>query len=586
MTWAVGSDGEQSNDPMAMNRNRNTTGLFSVATLILAGWHAPHATAQLSLVSIPPALFDVSNEGRAITPDGRYVGGLSGTGNGFFYEVESGYVTVPLAGGYASIVTGIGYRTDTSQEPPVVQVVLDGNNSGWHGQYVTSDGGLTWGYKRRDNVAPAYAWADYPPPPANSLAVTTNSDVYFTVFRDSARNNLYTCRGSNLWDSSTAAQVKIVGKGLGSDRGDVCGVAASGRIVGYRQATGGSRRNYVLDYPNSSATAWFFNGLNGTTDGQAFAISLDGNAIFGQSPLTVGGTALHGYKAVVTGAMNSVQSLDPLPSFSDAAGSTSLAVPYGCSADGRYAVGMNYRGRETAVLWDTGDPNPANWTVNDLYALAAANGIPDIFLGLTRAYSVGVNAAGDPVITGVGTDGGATRAFVMTVPRWVAALGFPGHQTVNEGEDVTFRLTTNGVDSLSYRWHKNGAPLADGGNVAGATTAALTLSHVTCAGGDAGDYHVVVSHGGLPGIVTGYVATLKIVCPPVLSSIAGVTPGEYTLTFSGPSGQTYQLLCSPDATLPLGAWMTLTTGTFDDGPAVYTDVAPPDAQRFYIILAN
>lgn len=284
--------------------------------------------------------------------------------------------------------------------------------------------------------------------------------------------------------------------------------------------------------------------------------------------------------------MNSLESIHPLPNFSDTAGSTSLAVPYGCSADGRYAVGMNYRGQEAAALWDTSHPDPARWTVNDLYALAAANGLGDIFLGLSRAYSVGTNADGDPVITGIGTDGVVRRAFLMVVPRWIAAIGFPGHQSVGQGSNVTFRLITNGTDALSCQWYRNGVPLADGGNVSGATSSSLTVTGVSNAAGDAGEYHVAVTHTGRSAMVTGYAATLTIIEPPVLTSIANSAPGECTLTFSGPMGHIYELLCSTDPALTLSAWTALTTGTFGDGPITHTDSASADAQRFYIIVSR
>ena len=44
-----------------------------------------------------------------------------------------------------------------------------------------------------------------------------------------------------------------------------------------------------------------------------------------------------------------------------------------------------------------------------------------------KAYSVGTNAAGDLVITGYGVDAstGNSRAFLMTVPKSIAAVGFP-----------------------------------------------------------------------------------------------------------------------------------------------------------------
>ncbi|HRT55146.1 MAG TPA: immunoglobulin domain-containing protein [Candidatus Paceibacterota bacterium] len=659
-----------------MNPNCKTLHLFPLTVFTTLIWSVSAAWGGLSLTNIPPVGSDPSNEGRAITPDGKYVGGLSGTANGFFYDVANDYLAVPLAGGYASIITGIGYRTDTNQTPPVLQIVLDGANSGWHGQYMTADGGLTWGAKRRD--VNTYAWTDYPPPPANSLVGSVSGDVYYTIFRDSGRNNLYTCRGSNYWDASIAAQVQIIGKGLASDRGEVWGVAASGRIVGYRQVTGNPRKNYVMDYPNSSGTAWFFNGLNGTTDGQAFCISLDGNAIFGHSPMTVGGVAMYGYKAVVTSAMNSLQSVNPLPEFSDTGGSTSRAIPYGCTADGRYAVGMNYRGQEKAVLWDTGSADPALWTIVDLTDLAVANGVPDIFTRLGRAYSVGTNEVGDPVITGVGTEGSVSRAFLMTVPKWIAAIGFPGHRTVNYGATVTFSVVTNGADALSYQWYKNGQPLS------GATSTSISFANVSCAGGEAGSYQVVVSNVPISGVVTSGVANLTVLDPfitaqpasrtnlegtvatfsvtadgtptvlyqwqrggfnlsdgdsgwgsviagantptltisnvnqndamsgdytvvvtttaggcsvtsraakltvvglPILSSVVADGIGNYTLNITGPYGQTYKILYSTDLSLPLSSWIPLFTNTFTGGFDVFTDPAPADPQRFYILAS-
>jgi hypothetical protein len=77
---------------------------------------------------------------------------------------------------------------------------------------------------------------------------------------------------------------------------------------------------------------------------------------------------------------------------------------------------MNFRGAldERAVLWDTSDSNPTNWTIVDLTDLATSEGILDIFTRLARGYSVGKNAAGNLVVTGFGFDASANRrAFVM-----------------------------------------------------------------------------------------------------------------------------------------------------------------------------
>ena len=95
---------------------------------------------------------------------------------------------------------------------------------------------------------------------------------------------------------------------------------------------------------------------------------------------------------------------------------------------------MSYRGLEKAVLWDTSNPNPAKWTIVDLTDVVAANGMLNGFVRLSRAYSVGTNAAGALVIVGVGLDTNSpvkTRAFLMTVSPPIAALAFPPTVTIS-----------------------------------------------------------------------------------------------------------------------------------------------------------
>jgi len=483
-----------------MNKNHPPPILIALSILLFTTWCATSVFGQLSLTNIPLAtdpfsqVTDTSNEGRAITHDGKYVGGLSGTGHGFLYSVTDDYLSIPVAGSYASIITGIGYRTDTNQVPAQLQVVLDGNNAGYHGQYMTWDGGTNWGFKRRDNVSPIYTLSAYPSPRVNSLAATTDSDVYLNIFKSSSEATLYLCRGSNLWDAATAAQVTFFNKSTsGGDTLDVLGVAANGRVVGLRK-TGGIANNTLWDYPASSGTQWQWNGLDGTIAGQAWSVSLDGTCIFGWSHTLTDAVGNYGYKTVISGFKSGTNSptqmsIDPLPEFADTGGSTTRTVPHSCTVDGKYAVGYNYRGVTTAVLWDTSAPDPANWTITDLYALAAANGAADIFAGLVKGYSVGTNTMGDPVITGYGYDDSFnTRAFVMTVPKWIAAIQFPISQTATGGANVTLSLKTNATDSLAYQWYKDGSLLS------GETTTALALTSVSCAGGEAGDYSIVVSN--------------------------------------------------------------------------------------------
>lgn len=382
------------------------------ASFITAGPLTGFASTTLTNIPFAPWGADSSNEGRAISPDGGFVVGVSGTVNGYLFDVTNYVVVQPNAATAVpgSAVTGIAYRTDPVSGDK--QLVLDGMSSGFQMNWMTTNGGVNWGAKRRDTTFTPNVQSV-----VNTLGASTGSDVFYTIIRSSGNSAVYTIKGTNTWTASVAPWVtNNFNKSIPSpDTAAMNGIAATGRAVGYRQ-TGGTKNNYILDYPPSSATAANFKGLSGTNAGQAFSVSADGTRIFGQSPIEVGGTIFHGYKAVVTAAIPGVQSsVDPLPNFNDTGGSVSLAVPYGCTADGKYAVGMNYRGIEKAVLWDTTGSDPAIWSVVDLTDLAAERGILDIFTRIHRAYSAGTNAAGEVVITGVGIAGGVTRGFVMTV---------------------------------------------------------------------------------------------------------------------------------------------------------------------------
>jgi len=66
--------------------------------------------------------------------------------------------------------------------------------------------------------------------------------------------------------------------------------------------------------------------------------------------------------------------------------------------------------------------------VVDLTEVAAANGMLVGFARLSRAYSVGTDAAGTLVIAGAGLDTSTpanTRAFLMTVSPPIAPIAFP-----------------------------------------------------------------------------------------------------------------------------------------------------------------
>jgi hypothetical protein len=74
--------------------------------------------------------------------------------------------------------------------------------------------------------------------------------------------------------------------------------------------------------------------------------------------------------------------------------------------------------------------------------------------------------------------------------------------------------------------------------------------------------------------------------PPTLSGYGPLSAGSFPLAFSGPSGQTYQVLSSTNVARPLANWTVLKSGTFGVGGPTstnYTDTGATNAQQFYRI---
>lgn len=79
--------------------------------------------------------------------------------------------------------------------------------------------------------------------------------------------------------------------------------------------------------------------------------------------------------------------------------------------------------------------------------------------------------------------------FLVTDVAGIAAIN-PNPAQVQFGNNVTLTATTTG-SSLTYQWSKNGVVLSNGAGISGATTNALTLSHVQ--GTAEGTYTLVVN---------------------------------------------------------------------------------------------
>ena len=407
-----------------------------------------NAFGTVTLTNIPALSGDTANEARAITPDGRYVVGNSSTNKAFLYDSTSRRL-VRVVGSdniAAKSLTGVSYAQ--------TQIIVSGlaSNNGRFTAWMTPDGGVSWG------SAVQYSTSTKLPtvPAANGLAAAADGSLYWTWTDEGtgATDNwgFRVGRFTGTWPMTYTFGQKDVPK---PDTCQMNGISGAGRAVGWRRnGTTLAHANYISD--SSGAVNWNCAGLDGTTAGQGFCVSANGTTLFGISPLVVGGaTNNHGYKAVFDATFPGPAtqlSLAQLPNFSDTTGSVNLAIPYGCTADGRFAVGMNYRGVEKAVLWDTSNTNVTKWSVTDLTEVAVATGSQGIFARLARAYSVGTNAAGNLVIAGVGVDTNTpanTRAFLMSISPPQAVVVVPPQIAVAGSAAAGFTFTFNTVASAS-----------------------------------------------------------------------------------------------------------------------------------------
>lgn len=167
------------------------------------------------------------------------------------------------------------------------------------------------------------------------------------------------------------------------------------------------------------------------------------------------------------------------------------------------------------VTWWRGGTSPELWrtTLEASVAGGAATVLREgeriaggwRFRGIEQAERASLRAGGQLSCGGNGGSAGWVEAY-GGLP-WIAFQ--PVSRTNLPGTTAVFTVITYDTGPYEFQWLRDGAPLADGGRVAGARTPALSLSQVE--GGDAGGYWAVVSSAY--GSVTSAVATLTVLDP-------------------------------------------------------------------------
>ena len=73
-----------------------------------------------------------------------------------------------------------------------------------------------------------------------------------------------------------------------------------------------------------------------------------------------------------------------------------------------------------------------------------------------------------------------------------------------------------------------------------------------------------------------------VLIAPTVSSVQ-LSAGMFLVTFTGPSGQPYEVLASTNVATPLGTWVTNSSGIFSGGNVTYTNQSPTKPSQFYRI---
>ena len=98
-----------------------------------------------------------------------------------------------------------------------------------------------------------------------------------------------------------------------------------------------------------------------------------------------------------------------------------------------------------------------------------------------------------------------SSSATLTIVLLPSITSQPQSQTTYFGATAVFSVTAGGTAPLNYQWRFGGVPLFDGGQISGATNAALSIANVQPA--NLGNYSVVVTNNY--GAITSVVATLN-----------------------------------------------------------------------------
>ncbi|OAM87166.1 hypothetical protein AW736_24995, partial [Termitidicoccus mucosus] len=159
-------------------------------------------------------------------------------------------------------------------------------------------------------------------------------------------------------------------------------------------------------------------------------------------------------------------------------------------------------------------------------------------------------------------------------------LAQPQSQSAAPGATITLAAGAFGLPDGTWQWYKGATPVADGGNISGATTATLTLANAQP--GDSGDYHAVVTNslGSAASATAAVTISATLTAPAITTQPSSQTvdagdPVTFTVAASGDPAPSYQWY--KDAAPVVSA----TNATF-----TIIGTQPSDAGSYYVTATN
>lgn len=153
---------------------------------------------------------------------------------------------------------------------------------------------------------------------------------------------------------------------------------------------------------------------------------------------------------------------------------------------------------------------------------------------------------------------GPTYSIIWTCHQCITTLvaSHPRNATIACGGTAVFTVTpTPGMTGLTYQWRRNLVPIANGGNVSGATTQTLTINNACYA--DAAYYDVVVTNpaggggGGGPIVEPSQLAQLNITTVSAVETPSEGPARAFSIRVAGPNPFSGRMSFRYNAAMPL-----------------------------------